>query len=64
MYVTMLIAAYPHLFINLRCCNINNKVAYTKDGWHDTKDIQSGNMTVNRNIEGIKNILVMLNRFC
>ena len=62
----MLTVAYHHLFFNLRCCNINNNVAYTKDGWHDTstKDIRKGDRTVNQNQEGIRNIVIMLYGFC
>ena len=52
----MMMVAYSHLFINLRCCNTNNKVTYTKDDMHDinTKDIQNSNMTMNQNQEGMK----------
>ena len=62
----MLTVAYHHLFINLRCCNNNNNVTYTKDGWHDTstKDIRKGDRTVKQNQEGIRSIVIMLYGFC
>ena len=66
MKYNMLTVAFHHLFINLRCCNNNNNVTYTKDGWHDTstKDIRKGDRTVKQNQEGIRSIVIMLYGFC